>query len=193
MTWWGQIELKYWIHTVIVQYGTSTKVHNFAWLGALFDILLYLYPPIWSTVHLHGIHNIYNLPKVAKDLIRKICLRIHNFNLFFRTEMGGPNAPLSPAESVKGVLAVLDTFQPEQSGHFYDYTGQPLSWWTIAHSNSSHKTDGAMIFLLLSKQMVLKDKLSFGHMSVTYHTKVKTEANWGRCSILRKCIIRLIW
>ncbi len=89
--------------------------------------------------------------------------------------MGGPNAPLSPAESVRGVLAVLDTFQPEQSGYFYDYTGQPLSWWSIAH-NSSHKTDGAMIFLVLSKQMLLKDKLPIGHMSVKCHTKVKNRS-----------------
>ena len=43
--------------------------------------------------------------------------------------MGGPNAPLSPTESVTGLLSVLDRFQPaEQSGNFYDYAGQQLSW-----------------------------------------------------------------
>ncbi len=76
--------------------------------------------------------------------------------------MGGPNAPLSPAESVKGVLAVLDTFQPEQSGYFYDYTGQPLSWWSIA-LNSSHKTAGAMRLLVLLRQMVEKPTDAFPH------------------------------
>ena len=47
----------------------------------------------------------------------------------FRTSMGGPNAPLSPTESVTGLLSVLDRFQPaEQSGNFYDYAGQQQSW-----------------------------------------------------------------
>ncbi len=173
MIWWSRTELKFWILnlTVPVQKFTILPDSELCLISS------------WIYVFLFEVHincTIYVIdPKSRKIKYEKSAFEYINFQSFVRTEMGGPNAPLSPAESVKGVLAVLDTFQPDQSGYFYDYTGQPLSWWSTAH-NSSHKTDGAMILLVLSKQIVLKDKLTFCHMSVTCHTKVtKTEANWG--------------
>lgn len=44
-----------------------------------------------------------------------------------RTDMGGPNAPLSVAESVAGIANVIEAGQPP--GHrFIDYQGAELAW-----------------------------------------------------------------
>ena len=44
------------------------------------------------------------------------------------TDMGGPSAPLEPAESVKGILNVVNALTPAQSGAFLDHTGVILPW-----------------------------------------------------------------
>lgn len=44
------------------------------------------------------------------------------------TAMGGPSAPLTPAESVAGMRAVLASLTPERSGGFYRYTGDSIAW-----------------------------------------------------------------
>jgi NAD(P)-dependent dehydrogenase (short-subunit alcohol dehydrogenase family) len=44
------------------------------------------------------------------------------------TDMGGPAAPLGPAESVQGILNVLNGLTPAQSGLFLDHTGAPVPW-----------------------------------------------------------------
>ncbi len=45
-----------------------------------------------------------------------------------RTRMGGPEAPLRPAESVAGMRALVARFDLEQSGQFLRYDGQPMPW-----------------------------------------------------------------
>lgn len=45
-----------------------------------------------------------------------------------RTDMGGPAAPLSPEESVRGMLAVIDRLRPEDSGRFLSWRGDPCPW-----------------------------------------------------------------
>lgn len=45
-----------------------------------------------------------------------------------RTDMGGPAAPLSPEESVGGMLAVIDRLGPEDSGLFYSWRGEVCPW-----------------------------------------------------------------
>lgn len=45
-----------------------------------------------------------------------------------RTRMGGEAAPITPEESVAGMLAVVDTFVPEMSGEFLRYDETPLPW-----------------------------------------------------------------
>ena len=44
------------------------------------------------------------------------------------TDMGGPSAELSPAESVRGIVNVVDALTPAQSGKFLDHTGATLPW-----------------------------------------------------------------
>lgn len=45
-----------------------------------------------------------------------------------RTEMGGPNATLEPAESVDRLKRLIATFGPEQSGKFFNHTGREYPW-----------------------------------------------------------------
>jgi len=46
-----------------------------------------------------------------------------------RTDMGGNNAPLSPEQSVRGVLALVDSYNPTaHNGNFFDNLGDPVPW-----------------------------------------------------------------
>lgn len=45
-----------------------------------------------------------------------------------RTDMGGPAAPLSAAQSVSGMRQVIDALSPARSGRFLDYDGRELPW-----------------------------------------------------------------
>jgi NAD(P)-dependent dehydrogenase (short-subunit alcohol dehydrogenase family) len=45
-----------------------------------------------------------------------------------RTDMGSAQAPLTPRESVTGLLAVLDAAGPADAGKFLDYTGAAVPW-----------------------------------------------------------------
>jgi NAD(P)-dependent dehydrogenase (short-subunit alcohol dehydrogenase family) len=45
-----------------------------------------------------------------------------------RTNMGGPQAPVEPVDSAKGLYKVIMTSKPEQSGKFFNYDGRALPW-----------------------------------------------------------------
>jgi NAD(P)-dependent dehydrogenase (short-subunit alcohol dehydrogenase family) len=45
-----------------------------------------------------------------------------------KTDMGGPQAPLSPQESVSGMRQVIDELSHEQTGTFHNYDGQNIPW-----------------------------------------------------------------
>lgn len=45
-----------------------------------------------------------------------------------RTEMGGGEATLSPAESVRGILSVAARLTPKDAGRFLDYQGEEQPW-----------------------------------------------------------------
>lgn len=55
-----------------------------------------------------------------------ICVVIHPG--WVRTDMGGPEAPLSPEQSVSGMLNVIDRLTMEDNGRFLDYNGQTMPW-----------------------------------------------------------------
>ena len=44
------------------------------------------------------------------------------------TDMGGAGAPVTPEQSVRGLLAVMDAASPERSGRFYGFDGEELPW-----------------------------------------------------------------
>ena len=45
-----------------------------------------------------------------------------------RTEMGGVDAPVEIDSSARGLKTILDNLEPEVSGKFFDYRGNPLPW-----------------------------------------------------------------
>jgi NAD(P)-dependent dehydrogenase (short-subunit alcohol dehydrogenase family) len=45
-----------------------------------------------------------------------------------KTDMGGPNAPISVQESVAGMLEQIKNIALEDAGQFVEYTGQVLPW-----------------------------------------------------------------
>ncbi|TVQ76290.1 MAG: SDR family oxidoreductase [Phycisphaeraceae bacterium] len=55
-----------------------------------------------------------------------ICVALHPG--WVKTRMGGEKAPLTPEESIAGMLRVIDGLRPEQTGAFLDYKGETLPW-----------------------------------------------------------------
>ena len=45
-----------------------------------------------------------------------------------RTDMGGPNARLSPEESVGAMRGLIAKLGPDDSGRFYNYDGREYPW-----------------------------------------------------------------
>lgn len=45
-----------------------------------------------------------------------------------KTDLGGQGAPLEPADSIKGLLAVIQQLDKDDNGKFYDYQGNALPW-----------------------------------------------------------------
>lgn len=45
-----------------------------------------------------------------------------------KTEMGGPNALISPTQSVSGMRQVISRLTAADSGRFYEYDGRPVPW-----------------------------------------------------------------
>jgi NAD(P)-dependent dehydrogenase (short-subunit alcohol dehydrogenase family) len=45
-----------------------------------------------------------------------------------KTDMGGPNAELTPEESVSGMRKVIEGLKPEDSGKFWTHDGKKMPW-----------------------------------------------------------------
>ncbi len=45
-----------------------------------------------------------------------------------RTDMGGPNAPLGPTESIAAMRSVIDRLTPADTGRFLNYDGSGIPW-----------------------------------------------------------------
>ncbi len=45
-----------------------------------------------------------------------------------KTDMGGPDAPLSVQDSVAGMLTAIDRLKPADSGSFLSYDGREMNW-----------------------------------------------------------------
>ncbi len=44
------------------------------------------------------------------------------------TDMGGPNAAVTPGESVEGMRAVIERVTPNDSGRFFNFDGREIQW-----------------------------------------------------------------
>jgi NAD(P)-dependent dehydrogenase (short-subunit alcohol dehydrogenase family) len=45
-----------------------------------------------------------------------------------RTDMGGPDAEIAPADAVRGILGVIDATGPGHHGGFFDWQGKTVPW-----------------------------------------------------------------
>lgn len=45
-----------------------------------------------------------------------------------KTDMGGPEAPVEPIDSARGIWSVIEKMTPENTGAFVDYKGEALPW-----------------------------------------------------------------
>ncbi|XP_069938901.1 C-signal [Cherax quadricarinatus] len=79
----------------------------------------------------------YRASKAALNAITKSqCIDLRNFNIlvtclhpgWVQTDMGGKSAPLTPVESVSGIINTLHNLNEEHHGGFYQYDGQKLPW-----------------------------------------------------------------
>lgn len=45
-----------------------------------------------------------------------------------QTDMGGEKAPVTPEQSISGMIQVIDSATTEKNGAYLDYQGQKLEW-----------------------------------------------------------------
>lgn len=45
-----------------------------------------------------------------------------------QTRMGGANAPVTPEQSISGMIRVIEGLGPQDSGEFFDFQGQRVPW-----------------------------------------------------------------
>lgn len=55
-----------------------------------------------------------------------VCVPLHPG--WVQTRMGGASAPVTPEQSISGMMNVIDGLTPAQSGEFFDYQGQSVPW-----------------------------------------------------------------
>jgi NAD(P)-dependent dehydrogenase (short-subunit alcohol dehydrogenase family) len=79
----------------------------------------------------------YRMSKAALNMMSKsIALELHDDLIisvvihpgWVRTDMGGPNAPVTPADAARGILAQIDGARFIDSGEFLDWKGGRCSW-----------------------------------------------------------------
>lgn len=79
----------------------------------------------------------YRASKAALNMLNKVlsvelggegftCVAMHPG--WVKTEMGGADAPLTPEESVAGMVRVIGALKATHNGAFIDYQGEPLAW-----------------------------------------------------------------
>ena len=65
---------------------------------------------------------------MANDLKEKN-IRVFTINPgWMKTKMGGEKAELLPSESAKGIIDIVRNFSLDESGGFYDYSGENHDW-----------------------------------------------------------------
>jgi NAD(P)-dependent dehydrogenase (short-subunit alcohol dehydrogenase family) len=79
----------------------------------------------------------YTASKAALNMLNKnLSLDVTNLGIvsividpgWVKTDMGGPNAWITPEESVNGILKVADNLTMVQTGKFFHYSGSEVPW-----------------------------------------------------------------
>lgn len=70
--------------------------------------------------------NMFNKMLSCETHGRVICVVLHPG--WVKTALGGPQAPLEPTESARGLVKVIGGLSLADTGRFIDYQGNPLPW-----------------------------------------------------------------
>ena len=79
----------------------------------------------------------YSASKAALNLLtRYMSIELAGDSIIFaalspgwvKTDMGGPEAPLTPTVSIAGLIAVIEKLTPAVTGRFWHYDGSELPW-----------------------------------------------------------------
>ncbi len=81
----------------------------------------YIYRSAKAAVHMVG-------RSLAVDLRPQGIISVVLHPGWVKTDMGGPDAPVSPAESAAGLRRVLAGLRLEDSGRFFDFEGRERPW-----------------------------------------------------------------
>ncbi|QTA38725.1 SDR family oxidoreductase [Thermosipho ferrireducens] len=84
-----------------------------------------------------GVSYSYSLSKAALNMVTKllsqylvkdniVVISIHPG--WVKTDMGGMEAPLTPEESAKGIINVIENLTMNDTGKFFEYNGKELEW-----------------------------------------------------------------
>ena len=67
--------------------------------------------------------------KILADVLRSRNITVASLSPgWVQTDMGGQNATLTPEESIRGMLQVIDGLKPEDSGRFLNHKGDELPY-----------------------------------------------------------------
>jgi NAD(P)-dependent dehydrogenase (short-subunit alcohol dehydrogenase family) len=66
--------------------------------------------------------------RMAKDLAKEHFVVVSMHPGWVKTDMGGPNAPLTPEDSIKAMLGAIDRLSIKDNGGFRNYDGAPMAW-----------------------------------------------------------------
>jgi NAD(P)-dependent dehydrogenase (short-subunit alcohol dehydrogenase family) len=81
----------------------------------------YIYRSAKAAVHMVG-------RSLAMDLRSRGIISVLLHPGWVKTDMGGPDAPISPDESAAGLRRVLAGLRLEDSGRFFDFQGREHAW-----------------------------------------------------------------
>ncbi|XP_036391402.1 C-factor-like [Megalops cyprinoides] len=95
-----------------VELNWGDRANNFKW-----------YPYRTSKAALNMVSRCMAVDLEAEGIL---CVALHPG--WVRTDMGGPEAPLSSEESISSVLSVIGGLTEKDHGGFLHYTGEPLPW-----------------------------------------------------------------
>lgn len=65
---------------------------------------------------------------LARDLQAKGVSVVSMAPGWCRTDLGGPQAPLDPADSARGQIAIFEKLTAAESGTFVNFRGEPVPW-----------------------------------------------------------------
>ena len=65
---------------------------------------------------------------LAVDLARDGILAMAVHPGWVQTDMGGAQAPVTPAQSISGLLSLFASASEKHAGQLYDFSGQRIAW-----------------------------------------------------------------